>query len=476
MWRDGAQGWGYSKMLKLLCKLWIMLGLTIGGMLPLDETGASWLAGAALADDHDDGGDDDDDDDDDGARGGDDDDDDRVIRRARPRVRQAPQRTRQAPRRAAPIPQPDRAPDEIVAPRLDDADLQSLLDQGFALIEAYQRPDDSIARRLRIPQGSTLAAAREAVRALQSGEQADFNHFYRTEQAPAVIEAAALPLPGCSGNHCAARQLIGWSHDAGRVQSCLGDVTIGLIDTGLNEDHDTFGTAQLDVIRLTPDRQEASQAVHGTAVAALLIGDPASRSPGLVPGARVIAVDAFHRVQGDERADVFTLIKALTRLAEAGADVLNLSLAGPENTALEQVIDRLTADENLIIIAAVGNAGAKAQPLFPAAYGPVIGVTAVDRDSRVYRRAVNGDHVDLAAPGVDVWTAASISGIRPKTGTSFAVPFVTAAVAMLRGQDAGLTGAEALAILAREARDLGAPGRDPVFGAGLISTGSVCPV
>ncbi|MFV0299358.1 MAG: S8 family serine peptidase [Paracoccus sp. (in: a-proteobacteria)] len=444
-------------MLKLLCKLWIVLALAVGGMVPLGDGGTPLLAGAALADD---------DDDDDDAR--DDDDDDRVIRRARPRIRQAP------PPRVARIPRPGRAPDEIVAPRLEQQDFQSLLDQGFTLIEAYQRPDDSIARRLRIPEGSTLPAARQAVRDLPTGQQADFNHYYRTEQAATVTRTAATSLPACRGKHCADRRLIGWSHDTARVQSCLGDVTIGLIDTGLNEDHATFGRAELDVIRLTPERQEPSQAIHGTAVAALLIGDPASRSPGLVPGARVIAVDAFYRVRGDERADVFTLIKGLTQLAENGADVINLSLAGPPNTALKQAIDRLTREENIIIIAAVGNAGAKARPLFPAAYGQVIGVTAVDRELRVYRRAVNGAHVDLAAPGVDVWTAASISGIRPKTGTSFAVPFVTAAVAMLRGQNPDLTGAQALRILAAEARDLGEPGRDPVFGAGLISTASVC--
>lgn len=215
--------------------------------------------------------------------------------------------------------------------------------------------------------------------------------------------------------------------------------------------------------------------IHGTAVAALLVGDPASRSPGLVPGARVVAVDAFHRRQGDERADVFTLIKGLTQLSERGADVINLSLTGPQNSALEEVIDELTTDENIIVVAAVGNAGAQAEPLFPAAYDSVIAVTAVDQNLRVYRRAVNGGHVDLAAPGVDVWTAASISGVRTKTGTSFAVPFVTAAVAMLRGQNPDLTTQQAIEALSLSARDLGAPGHDAVFGHGLISGAAICP-
>ncbi|AUH34017.1 S8 family serine peptidase [Paracoccus tegillarcae] len=468
-------------MLKRLCKLWVILGLAIGGATPLDQTGQTLLIGIAFADDDDDGGGNDDDDGGGGGSFSDDDDDDGgpILRRVQPRTRQTPARRAAPVRRVSPIPppihRPERVADEIVAPSLDEDDFQALLTQGYSLIETYERQDDSIARRLRIPEDSTLDQAREVVRALDSGDEADFNHFYRSEQAVAPLEAAAPATWSCTEALCLKRQLIGWPQDQARTRSCVGDVTIGLIDTGLNEAHEAFGTAQLDVIRLAPDELPQSQAIHGTAVAALLVGDPAGRSPGLVPGARVIAVDAFHRRQGDERADVFTLIKGLTELAERGADVVNLSLAGPQNSALEEVINQLAGTENIIIVAAVGNAGSQADPLFPAAYDSVIAVTAVDQDLQVYRRAVNGAHVDLAAPGVDVWTAASVSGVRTKTGTSFAVPFVTAAAAMLRGQNPDLTVQQAMAILSDGARDLGEPGHDTVFGNGLISAASVCP-
>lgn len=469
-------------MLKILFKFCLLIGLVVGIQTPFFASfGPSW-SGAALADDHDDGGDDDDDDG--GAAGDDDDDDDRVIRRA-PRVRQAPAR------RVAPVPLPFRAPDEIVAPRLAEADFQNLLAQGYTLIEAYQRPDDSVARRLRIPPGIALEAARETVRTMSTGETADFNHFYRTEQAEAVaatvpdtaatrlatgVTKAAVPIqPVCQGPHCANWQMIGWPQDPDRAQACTGEVTIGLIDTGLNARHQALDHADLTVIRSSPDALPQSEALHGTAVAALLVGKPGSRSPGLLPGARVIAVDAFHQAKGDQRADVFSLIKGMTQLADAGADVINLSLAGPANSALRDTVLHLSGERNVIIVAAAGNAGPKAWPRFPAAYGPVIAVTAVDRDHRVYRRAVTGKHIDIAAPGVDVWTAASISGARSKTGTSFAAPFVTATIALMRGQNPDLTAEAARQMLARDARDLGAPGPDPVFGHGLISAASLCP-
>ena len=97
-------------------------------------------------------------------------------------------------------------------------------------------------------------------------------------------------------------------------------------------------------------------------------------------------------------------------------------------------------------------------------------MTAVDRRKRVYRRAGQGDHIDLAAPGVDVWAAASVSGVRPKTGTSFAAPFVTAAVAVaLTSRGPGAT-----ALLYESAEDLGEPGKDPVYGWGLLNVQSLC--
>jgi minor extracellular protease Epr len=144
-----------------------------------------------------------------------------------------------------------------------------------------------------------------------------------------------------------------------------------------------------------------------------------------------------------------------------------MSLAGPPNRVLEAAAAALV-ERGVIIVAAAGNGGPKADPGYPAAYPGVIAVTAVDSTDTVYRRAGRGPHIDLAAPGVDVWTAASVSGAKPKTGTSFAAPFVTAAAAMALGREPEMDVAALTAMLAGSARDLGDPGRDDVYGFGLI--------
>ncbi len=453
------------------------LFLTLHAALPPDVA-VGGFSTAAWADDDDDGGGGDDDDDDGGRsmRDDDDDDDDGGSRAARSggggggffeNLFGTPRQPAPAPVPRAPSPPPPTAaPDEIVTLALSDGDLAALLAQGFTVVEERQLSGfAAVSRRLAIPPDLTLEEARQAARAVPSGQDADFNHYYRPEQGASGE---------CLGRECPASVMRDWPHGLPREVDCGASGPIGMIDTGINEDHETFAGALLEVTRLGGDDLHPSRAIHGTAVAALLVGQPGSRSPGLLPGSRLVAVDAFHRVGRDERADVFSLLEALDLLASEGVSVINLSLAGPPNTVLADVVERLVSERDVVLTASVGNAGPAAEPAYPAAYAPVIAVTAVDRGGEVYRRAVRGTHVDLAAPGVEVWTAASVSGARWKTGTSFAVPFATAAAALMRQSQPDLPATEVAAALRAVARDAGEAGPDEVFGAGIINLDALC--
>ncbi len=102
-------------------------------------------------------------------------------------------------------------------------------------------------------------------------------------------------------------------------------------------------------------------------------------------------------------------------------------------------------------------------------------MTAVDGNKKAYRRAGRGTHIDLAAPGVNVWTAASIRGARTKTGTSFATPFVTAAVVLAQNRLALSGHDDIAAMLSEKAEDLGDPGKDDIYGFGLVKAVGGCP-
>jgi hypothetical protein len=121
-----------------------------------------------------------------------------------------------------------------------------------------------------------------------------------------------------------------------------------------------------------------------------------------------------------------------------------------------------------MILAAAGNGGPVAEPMYPAAYGSVVAVTAVDKSGRVFRLANRGEYLDLAAPGVSLLHAKAGGGYSASSGTSFAVPFAATAAARLRLMHPG---ENALESLYSSAQDLGPPGRDNIYGYGLLRPG-----
>jgi subtilisin family serine protease len=127
-----------------------------------------------------------------------------------------------------------------------------------------------------------------------------------------------------------------------------------------------------------------------------------------------------------------------------------------------------------IVVAAAGNGVATAAPAFPAAEAGVIAVTAVDSHALPYADASRGNCVAFAAPGVRVWTPGPTPTGSYHNGTSFAAPFVTAAVAARLAGGAQPDAARITRALASTARDLGAPGKDPVFGWGLLQAAGPC--
>jgi subtilisin family serine protease len=107
--------------------------------------------------------------------------------------------------------------------------------------------------------------------------------------------------------------------------------------------------------------------------------------------------------------------------------------------------------------------------MYPAAYPSVVAVTAVDSRGQVFRLANRGDYLDIAAPGVGVRHAKSGGGFAASSGTSFAVPFASTAVARLRQLHPGDNARE---LLCQSAQDLGPPGRDNIYGYGLLRPSS----
>jgi hypothetical protein len=358
-------------------------------------------------------------------------------------------------------PKPRQAARSIVTVGLTGSDLARLAAQGF---RSAGRTSGSLASvvRLDIPRGMSLDEARRAVSVVDASATADLDHYYYTDDGPDI----------CVGGDCTVASLVGWSPAASRT--CEVAPEIGLIDTAVDVNHEALRDQSVEVLA-TGRPGAASQPEHGTAMAALLVGRTESGTPGLLPRARLVAVDAFTRDgRNADRADVVSLVSALEALVRRDVRVINMSLSGPPNEVLRKAVEAAQA-KGVLIVAAAGNNGPGAEPSFPAAYAGVVAVTAVDQDLKIYARATRGAYIDLAAPGVGIRTASASGAIAVKSGTSYAVPFITAAAALVRSGDPALDVSSMRARLESNTRDLGEPGRDTTYGFGLIQMSKLCP-
>ena len=248
-------------------------------------------------------------------------------------------------------------------------------------------------------------------------------------------------------------------------QMSRGDqVLVAVIDSRIDASHPELAGGIVTEIDVLDDKDSQPHA-HGTAMAGAIVAR--SRLTGVAPAARIIAVRAFGTTAfGITTGASFDLARALDRAAAAGARVFNLSFAGPNDPLLQRAITALQ-EKGAVLIAAAGNAGPKAAPLFPAADPNVIAVTATDTDDKVFAGANRGAHIAVAAPGVDILAPGPRGSYEMSTGTSIAAAHVSGLAALLISRENRLDSRAIRKLLTQSARDLGAPGKDSEYGAGL---------
>jgi subtilisin family serine protease len=332
--------------------------------------------------------------------------------------------------------------------------------------------------RLVPPAGLDAASARDLLRSEMLGGRVGLNYAYRpyrsageekddTSLRPRNVQRASVG--GCDAARCYGPTIIGWQP---QLQSCTTSVRIGVIDTSIDRDHPAFRERNVEIGNFLPKGAVRTINWHGTGVLAVLAGSPNSGTPGLVPDAHFFAADVYHADgAGQPIADTASLLDALDWMRGSKVNVVNMSMSGPYDELLQNAIADMSS-RGVVFVAAAGNGGPNAPPSYPAAYEQVIAVTAVDKNLRSYIHASHGDYIDVAAPGVGIWTAIPDVLEGYQSGTSFAVPHVTAIVAAAYGQveDKSKQGfLRALAI-----RDLGPAGRDPIYGRGLVTAPSTC--
>ncbi len=348
--------------------------------------------------------------------------------------------------------------------------------KGFRVESAASmtRLDMSL-KRLVPPPGMSLAEGEELLRTIEPAARIGLNQkyvIYRPQTGAPDPAAGAAGTDGkpCDDDHCYGRSVMGWSNALG---ACARRIPVGVIDTAADTSHPALrSNRHIEVKRLAAGTSPAGENWHGTGILALLAGKPGTSTPGLIPETPIFLADVFFGdSKGAPTTDTVGLLEALEWLHEKKVKIVNMSLAGPPDDLVESAIERM-AKAGVVFVAAAGNNGPGSEPSYPAAYKPVIAVTAVDRKLNGYRYANQGDYIDLAAPGVSVWTALPGGKTGYHSGTSFAVPYVTSVVAAAYdrlAEKAKPAILDQLTIL-----DLGEPGPDQIFGRGLVMAPQDC--
>ncbi|MET8331171.1 S8 family serine peptidase [Streptomyces sp. NPDC005181] len=222
-------------------------------------------------------------------------------------------------------------------------------------------------------------------------------------------------------------------------------VKVAVLDTGYDPNHPDLKGLVEDSANFTSEPNTDDQHGHGTHVTSTVAGSGAASGgthKGVAPGVRILSGKVC---DANGSCDNSAILEGLAWAAQHGAKVISLSLGDvdtPETDALEAMVDTLTRDYGVLVVAAAGNEG-PGKVSSPGSADRALAVAATDIDDEVADFSSVGPRVgdfglkpDIAAPGVGV-VAAQAGGTTAEdgyigmSGTSMATPHVAGAAAIV---------------------------------------------
>lgn len=283
---------------------------------------------------------------------------------------------------------------------------------GLTLVENWPMPMIGVdCFVMLVPDTRTTSAAAEQV-----SHDAQVSWAEPIEQYTSRADAPNDPLfaaePAASEWHLA---------DLHRIASGRG-TRVAVVDSGIDSHHPDLA-GQLIVNRNFISGQSLVSEDHGTAVAGIIAAKGNNRLGivGVAPNARLLGLRACMQGRTATQCDTLSLAKALYFAVENKADVVNLSLSGPDARLLREILNIAYA-RGMAIVAAF-------DPKLPGGGFPasVPGVIAVSD------APATGSHGDVyVAPGREVPTTEPGGRWFLVNGSSFAAAHVSGLVALVR--------------------------------------------
>ncbi len=244
-------------------------------------------------------------------------------------------------------------------------------------------------------------------------------------------------------------------------------LVVGVLDTGVDANHPDlegkiFGSENL----LPEDKNDAIG--HGTEVSGIIAANTNNKQgiAGVSWNTKILPIKVTDEYG---QARVSTVVEALDRTYTEGVKIVQISLSTSQFSQVLKDSVQEANERGILIISTAGNTGER-EVRYPAAFEGVIGVGAVNSSKKIESYSTLGDHVSLVAPGASIYTTSLYSGYSSVSGTSFAAPQVAGTAALIWSVAPDISSEDVRQILFQSAEDLGEPGKDFVFGNGLLNT------
>jgi len=288
-----------------------------------------------------------------------------------------------------------------------------------------------------------------------------FDEFVYDEAIPWNLQAVAVVA---LWNRCGSRRGSG--------------ITVAIVDSGIDLAHPDLMTNTIQGKSFVPGTDTVDdQNGHGTHLAGIIAAVPNNGGLiGVAPQVDLMPVKVLDALGSGSAAEI---AQGIIWATDHHADIINLSIGSPvPSTVVEDAL--AYADEaGVLIIGAAGNCGGedyqqkgcaeRHQPDYPGLYSTVIAVSSVTMAEEISNFSSQGAHIELAAPGEEIYSTYIGERYKTLSGTSFAVAHVAGAAALIWSQERSLSNQTLRALLQETAIDFGEPGIDEAFGYGMIN-------
>jgi aqualysin 1 len=246
---------------------------------------------------------------------------------------------------------------------------------------------------------------------------------------------------------------------AGNNTGAIVNVDAYVIDTGIDVSHPDLNVVEF---RSFTNGPKTDCNGHGSHVAGTIgAKDDANGVVGVAPGIRLHAVKVLNCAGSGSWSSVINGINYVAGTTARPA-VANMSLGGPQNTAVDDAVKGAVGKRVFFAVAA-GNDGADACGHSPAAAGTTDGVaTTAATDSNDLEASFSnfGKCVDIWAPGVSIYSTYKSGGYATLSGTSMATPHVAGGAALYLSRNTGASPSSVETALKNAAASTGTSSKD----------------